>query len=92
MDDLVSKINNSILNGNNIVIHNLKEERMSFFRNEFYKSLEENKYAIFNGTSSFNYHCKINGRTLNFEKFWIEEKNTELLLSIFDDYDYYEEL
>lgn len=92
MNDLILKIKNSILNGNNIVIHSLKDERLSFFRNEFYKLLESNEYAIFKGTSAFNYHCKINGRTLNFEKFWIEETNTDLLLSIFDDYDYYEVL
>ena len=92
MEDLLIKLKKSILNNNNIIIHYLEDEKLSGIKNEFYKLLEKNNYAIFKGISAYNYHCKLNSGHVDFDNFWIEEKNTNLLLSIFDEYDYYEVL
>ena len=93
MDDLISKIKNSIINNKNIIIiYSVEDYHLSYFRNELNKLLKSNEYAIFKGISAYNYHCKLNASYVDFKHFWIEEKNKDLLLSIFDDYDYYEVL
>lgn len=87
--NLISDINVQIKNGKNIIIGGSSNKK-TIIRNYLIKILNENNYIIFYGVSQYNYHNKINGMTLNYQKFWIEENNKSILQSIFEDYEYYE--
>lgn len=89
MLNLISDIDVQIKNGKNIIIGG-DANKKSIIRNYLIKILNENSYNIFYGVSQYNYHNKINGKTLNYQKFWIEESNKSILQSIFEDYEYYE--
>ena len=89
MLNLISDIKKELEKGKNIIIGGNNKNK-SYIRNSLSKILAEKNYVIFYGVSQYNYHNKINGKTLNYEKFWIEESNSSLLQSIFDDYEYYE--
>ena len=89
MLNLISDIDVQIKKGKNIIIGG-NSNKKSLIRNSLIKILNENSYNIFYGVSQYNYHNKINGKTLNYQKFWIEESNPNILQSIFEDYEYYE--
>ena len=89
MLNLISEIKKELENGKNIIIGG-DTNKKSIIRNYLIKILNENNYNIFYGVSQYNYHNKINGKTLNYQKFWIEENNKSILQSIFEDYEYYE--
>ena len=89
MLNLISEIKKELELGKNIIIGGNSENK-SFIRNSVFKMLKEKNYAIFYGVSQYNYHNKINGKTLNYQKFWIEESDKSILQSIFEDYQYYE--
>ena len=54
-------------NGKNIIIGG-DTNKKSIIRNYLIKILNENNYNIFYGVSQYNYHNKINGKTLNYQK------------------------
>lgn len=89
MLNLISEIKKELEKGTNIIIGGNNKNK-SYIRKSLSKILAEKNYAIFYGISQYNYHNKINGKTLNYEQFWIEESSSSLLQSIFEDYKYYE--
>ena len=89
MLNLISEIKKELENSKNIIIGG-DDKNKCYIRNSLSKILAEKNYGIFYGISQYNYHNKINGKTLNYENFWIEESNPNLLHSIFDEYKYYE--
>lgn len=89
MLNLISEIKKELEKGTNIIIGGNYKNK-SYIRNSLSKILAEKNYAIFYGVSQYNYHNKINGKTINCHNFWIEESNPNILQSIFDDYEYYE--
>ena len=89
MLNLINEIKKELELGKNIIIGG-NSEKKSHIRNSLFKILKENNYDIFYGVSQYNYCNKINGKTLNYQKFWIEESDKSILQSIFEDYQYYE--
>ena len=89
MLNLILEIKKKLENDKNIIIGG-DADKKSVIRNSLIKILNENNYNIFYGVSQYNYHNKIHGKTLNYQKFWIEESNKSTLQSIFEDYEYFE--
>ena len=85
-----NQVENSIKNGNSIVICGPERSGKSYMQEEMRKILNQNNYNICYGVYDFKDINRCHGRTYTDAKYWIEEKNKNLLSDLLIPYEYIE--
>tara|TARA_A100001015_G_C14544459_1_gene539166 strand:+ start:269 stop:580 length:312 start_codon:yes stop_codon:yes gene_type:complete len=86
--DALSKIIIAVANNKNVILCGPGKSGKTKLQEEIKEKLENKSYDIYYGIDQYNYSQRINGRTYSINKFWIEEQNSNMLASIFEDYEY----